>query len=74
VFNLTSHPPIILLLYFILATIFTALEETTMSKLKVGQKAPEFKLPGSDGKTHQLSDYQGKNVVLYFYPKDDTPG
>lgn len=45
-----------------------------MSKLKVGQKAPEFKLPGSDGKTHQLSDYQGKNVVLYFYPKDDTPG
>lgn len=45
-----------------------------MSKLKVGQKAPEFNLPGSDGKTHQLSDYQGKNVVLYFYPKDDTPG
>lgn len=45
-----------------------------MSKLKVGQKAPDFNLPGSDGKNHKLSEYQGKNVILYFYPKDDTPG
>ncbi len=39
-----------------------------------GKKAPEFKLEGSDGKTHQLGDYVGKTLILYFYPKDDTPG
>lgn len=42
--------------------------------LKEGQKAPDFTLPGSDGKDHRLSDYQGKSVILYFYPKDNTPG
>lgn len=42
--------------------------------LKEGSKAPAFKLPGDDGKTHSLSDYKGKKVVLYFYPKDDTSG
>ncbi|HRN50123.1 MAG TPA: thioredoxin-dependent thiol peroxidase [Anaerolineales bacterium] len=42
--------------------------------LKVGQKAPDFKLPDENGKLHSLSDYRGKTVVLYFYPKDDTPG
>jgi len=44
-----------------------------MSNLE-GKKAPAFKLAGSDGKTHELKDYKGKIVVLYFYPKDDTPG
>ncbi|HWP58486.1 MAG TPA: peroxiredoxin [Candidatus Acidoferrales bacterium] len=39
-----------------------------------GKKAPGFSLQGSDGKTHALEDYRGKTVVLYFYPKDDTPG
>ncbi len=38
------------------------------------KKAPEFTLPGNDGKNHSLKDYIGKNVVLYFYPKDNTPG
>ncbi len=42
--------------------------------LKVGQKAPDFSLSDSNGKIHQLKDYEGKIVVLYFYPKDDTPG
>lgn len=42
--------------------------------LKEGSKAPAFKLPGDDGKVHSLSDYKGKTVVLYFYPKDDTSG
>ena len=42
--------------------------------LKVGQKAPEFSLPDKDGKTVSLSDFLGKKVVLYFYPKDNTPG
>lgn len=38
------------------------------------KQAPEFTLPGSDEKDHSLKDYLGKNVVLYFYPKDNTPG
>lgn len=42
--------------------------------LTIGQKAPDFELPASDGETVKLSDYVGKNVVLYFYPKDMTPG
>src|SRR6476620_12309301 len=39
-----------------------------------GNKAPAFELEGNDGKTHSLEDYKGKTLVLYFYPKDDTPG
>ena len=39
-----------------------------------GGKAPDFALPDQDGNIHRLSDYRGKPVVLYFYPKDDTPG
>ena len=40
----------------------------------VGAHAPEFSLPDQDGKEHALGDYRGKWVLLYFYPKDDTPG
>ena len=43
-------------------------------KLKAGQLAPDFTLPDQDGKQHSLSDYGGKWVLVYFYPKDDTPG
>ena len=39
-----------------------------------GQKAPEFRLQGSDGREHGLGDYAGKLLVLYFYPRDNTPG
>ena len=39
-----------------------------------GKRAPRFSLEGNDGKKHSLDDYRGKTVVLYFYPKDDTPG
>lgn len=42
--------------------------------IKIGTKAPEFSLPDQDGNMHSLSDYKGKKVLLYFYPKDDTPG
>jgi peroxiredoxin Q/BCP len=41
---------------------------------EAGQAAPDFTLQASNGKTISLSDYRGKNVVLYFYPKDMTPG
>jgi peroxiredoxin Q/BCP len=40
----------------------------------VGSKAPVFSLPDQDGKTHSLSEYLGKTILLYFYPKDMTPG
>jgi len=45
----------------------------TMDSLE-GKRAPAFTLEGSDGKNHSLKDYAGKRVVIYFYPKDDTPG
>ena len=41
---------------------------------KVGQPAPDFNLPDQNGKLHTLQEYRGKWLVLYFYPKDDTPG
>ncbi|MCK9858483.1 thioredoxin-dependent thiol peroxidase [Paenibacillus sp. ATY16] len=44
-----------------------------MSTIEVGKKAPDFKLPASNGETVKLSDYRGKKIVLYFYPKDNTP-
>jgi thioredoxin-dependent peroxiredoxin len=42
--------------------------------LTAGQQAPEFTLTDSKGGVHRLSDYRGETIVLYFYPKDDTPG
>lgn len=42
--------------------------------LKKGMKAPDFTLQDKDGKTVSLSDFAGKKVVVYFYPKDNTPG
>ncbi|MTH55702.1 thioredoxin-dependent thiol peroxidase [Bacillus mangrovi] len=42
--------------------------------IEVGVQAPEFELPASGGETVKLSEYKGKYVVLYFYPKDMTPG
>jgi peroxiredoxin Q/BCP len=51
---------------------------TTMARAgelpKVGQAAPDFSLPDQNGATHSLKDFSGKWLVLYFYPKDDTPG
>jgi len=45
-----------------------------MAMLEEGAKAPAFSLKDQDGNTVKLSDFKGKHVVLYFYPKDDTPG
>lgn len=42
--------------------------------LEIGTKAPDFTLPDKDGNAVSLSDFVGKKVVLYFYPKDNTPG
>lgn len=42
--------------------------------LQTGTKAPEFSLPDQDGRLHTLSEYRGRKVILYFYPRDNTPG
>ncbi|QST00554.1 thioredoxin-dependent thiol peroxidase [Pontibacillus sp. ALD_SL1] len=42
--------------------------------MEIGKPAPDFELPANNGEKVKLSDYKGKNVVLYFYPKDMTPG
>ena len=42
--------------------------------LEVGSKAPDFELPDQNGQMHTLEEYRGKKVILYFYPKDNTPG
>jgi len=44
-----------------------------MTELKEGDKAPDFSAKDQDGNTVSLSDFKGKNVILYFYPQDDTP-
>lgn len=45
-----------------------------MTTIKTGDKAPAFSLPDQDGAEHRLADQKGKWTLLYFYPKDDTPG
>ncbi|MGL4993539.1 MAG: thioredoxin-dependent thiol peroxidase [Bacteroidales bacterium] len=45
-----------------------------MPKLKIGDKAPHFSAPDQNGEIHTLEQYSGKKIVLYFYPKDSTPG
>ncbi len=42
--------------------------------LEIGTKAPDFSLPDQNGKLHSLEEYRGKKVILYFYPRDNTPG
>lgn len=42
--------------------------------LEIGTKAPAFSLPDQNGQIHKLEEYKGKKVILYFYPKDNTPG
>lgn len=46
----------------------------TVTMPEKGQQAPDFEAPAQDGSTVRLSDYRGRKVALYFYPKDDTPG
>ncbi|MBN2614064.1 MAG: thioredoxin-dependent thiol peroxidase [Bacteroidales bacterium] len=45
-----------------------------MANLNIGDQAPDFKLLNQDGESVSLSQYKGKKVIVYFYPKDDTPG
>jgi len=56
-----------------LAATAAGLHQTPV-ELKDGDKAPDFSLPGSDGKTHKLADYKGRAVVLAWFPKAFTGG
>jgi len=51
-----------------------AAQQINPSKLQIGDSAPDFALPATGGKNISLSDFKGKKLLVYFYPKDDTPG
>ena len=59
---------------FIFVVIFLHISFASLAQIKVGSKAPNFTLSDQNSIQHQLSDYEGSWVILYFYPKDDTPG
>ena len=58
----------------VLALVVTAAKQAQTVELKEGDQAPAFSLVGSDGKTHKLSDYKGRAVVLAWFPKAFTGG
>ena len=57
-----------------IVAVFLITSSPSIATPKVGEKAPNFSLQDQDNITHTLSDYEGQWIVLYFYPKDDTPG
>jgi len=59
---------------FIFVALLLPISFASLAKIKVGSKAPNFILSDQNSIQHQLSDYEGSWVILYFYPKDDTPG
>ena len=59
---------------FIIVTLILPFSFASLAQIKVGSKAPNFNLSDQNSIQHQLSDYEGSWVILYFYPKDDTPG
>ena len=61
-----------LILYF--RRVFLTNDRHTTMKLAIGDTAPDFSAPNQQGETVQLSDFRGKKVVIFFYPKDNTPG
>ena len=59
---------------FIIVALLLPFSFASLAQIKVGSKAPNFNLSDQNSIQHQLSDYEGNWVILYFYPKDDTPG
>ena len=59
---------------FIIVALLLPFSFATLAQIEVGSKAPNFNLSDQNSIQHQLSDYEGSWVILYFYPKDDTPG
>ena len=66
--RLSVTKPLSLLILLLIAS------SSVLANLEVGDKAPNFILNDQNNEAHQLSDYEGRWVILYFYPKDDTPG
>ena len=64
----TIFKPIFFLAFFLFVS------NPVFAALNIGDKAPNFSLSDQNNVNHQLNDYEGKWVILYFYPKDDTPG
>ena len=62
------------ILFLILSIVLPAFVVNAADQVTVGDVAPEFELSDQDGQLHSLEDYRDQWVVLYFYPKDDTPG
>ncbi len=65
---------LILSLLSLVVLIFAMVTPVMADSISVGQAAPDFNLPDQKGTFHKLSDLQGSWVVVYFYPKDETPG
>ena len=63
-----------LFIKFIFVALLLPISLASLAQIKVGSKAPNFTLSDQNSIQHQLSDYEGSWVILYFYPKDDTPG
>ena len=59
---------------FIFVVLLLPISFASLAQIKVGSEAPNFTLSDQNSIQHQLSDYEGSWVILYFYPKDDTPG
>ena len=59
---------------YIFVVLLLPISFASLAQIKVGSKAPNFTLSDQNSIQHQLSDYEGSWVILYFYPKDDTPG
>jgi len=59
---------------FIFVALLLPISLASLAQIKVGSEAPNFTLSDQNSIQHQLSDYEGSWVILYFYPKDDTPG
>lgn len=66
--RLSVIKPLFLLVFLLITS------SSVLANLEVGDKAPNFILNDQNNEAHQLSDYEGRWVILYFYPKDDTPG
>jgi|TARA_B100001146_G_C15889048_1_gene309447 peroxiredoxin len=64
---------LVTLISIFIATVFLNANNQSV-ELKVGDKAPEFALYDQDNKLHKLSDYKGQRLIIYYFPKADTPG
>lgn len=61
-------------MFFGIANALLGYANNGLNILKIGDIAPNFSLPDQEGKLHRLSDYRGQRVVIYYFPKADTPG